>query len=100
VGSGIGAKAYTVRVEIPAWVVDNEPLLDNIHAVLVDQCRTLGTRPYPYLLHRSHEVAVVTRDDKKQVERMIALELYKLGLKVGGESHKQGTKDLPGRTRI
>jgi len=42
---------------------------------------------------------VVTLDDKKQVERMIALELYQRGLSVGETSHKQATKDLPGRGR-
>jgi hypothetical protein len=100
VGSGKGPKAYPVRVEIPTWVVESDQMVDGIHAVLVDQCKILGTRTYPYLLHRAHEVAVVTRDDKKQVERMIALELYKRGLNVGEKSHKQGAKDLAGRTRI
>jgi hypothetical protein len=99
VGAGTGEKAYPVRVEIPAWVVEDDSMLDNIHAVLVKQCQILGTRTYPYLLHRSHEVAVVTRDEKQQVERMITIELFKRGLSPGTVSHKQAVKDLPGRTR-
>lgn len=99
VGTGEGSKSYPVRVEIPAWVAGNLKMVDDIHAILVQQCKILGTRTYPYLLHRSHEVAVVTLDDKKQVERMIALELYQRGLSVGETSHKQATKDLPGRGR-
>ena len=92
---------YPVRVEIPTWVVDSPEMLDQIHAILVDQCRILGTRTYPYLLHRSHEVAVVTRDEKQQVEQMITRELQRRGiLPVGLPSEKQAVKDLPGRTRL
>lgn len=89
---------YPVRVEIPAWVANDSQKLDDLHAILVKQCQVLGSRTYPYLLHRSHEVAVVTQDEKKQVENMIALELYRRGIEVGGESQKQGTKDDSGFT--
>jgi len=91
---------YPVRVEIPAWVANNEEMLDGLHAVLVQQCQILGTRTYPYLLHRSHEVAVVTQDEKEQVENLIALEMYRKGISVGELSQKQAVKDLPGRTRM
>ena len=90
---------YPVRVEIPAWVAEDPQMLDDIHAVLVHQCQILGSRTYPYLLHRSHEVAVVTQDEKRQLENMIALEIQKrLGM-LEQASEKQATKDLPGRTR-
>jgi len=91
---------YPVRVEVPAWVADDEGMLDNLHAVLVQQCQILGTRTYPYLLHRSHEVAIVTQDEKEQVENMIALEMYRKGILVGDRSQKQAVKDLPGRKRL
>jgi len=88
---------YPVRVEIPAWVADNPKMLNDLHAVLVHQCQILGTRSYPYLLHRSHEIAVVTRDEKEQVENMIALELRRRGGAVGQVSQKQAAKDAGGR---
>lgn len=91
---------YLVRVEVPAWVVQGKKLLDNLHAVLVSQCQAIGNRPYPYLLHRAHETAVVTRDEKEQVDTMISLELRNRGLKPGFRSSKQFHKDQPGRTRI
>jgi hypothetical protein len=91
---------YPVRVEVPAWVVHNKQMVNDLHAVLVQQCRILGTRTYPYLLHRSHEVAVVTQDEKMQLENMIALELHARGLFFEGPSQKQTTKDLVGRTRM
>ncbi len=90
---------YPVRVEIPAWVAANSTMLNDLHAVLIDQCRILGTRTYPYLLHRSHEVAVVTQDEKRQVENMIALEMRRRNIPIDEGSHKQATKDLTGRTR-
>jgi hypothetical protein len=91
---------YPVRVEVPAWVANNQEMLNNLHAVLVQQCQILGTRTYPYLLHRSHEVAVVTQDEKTQVANMIALEMHRKGFSIGDISQKQAVKDLPGRTRM
>jgi hypothetical protein len=90
---------YLVRIEIPAWVAVDDHMLDDIQAVLVHQCQILGGRTYPYLLHRSHEVAVVTRDEKQQLDKMISLEIQNRLGKLGLSSEKQATKDLPGRTR-
>ncbi len=91
---------YLARVEIPAWVVENRSMLDNLHAVLVSQCRMIGARAYPYLLHRAHETAVVSLEDKEQVTQMIIIELRKRGLEVAGLSAKQYNKDVSGtRTR-
>jgi hypothetical protein len=91
---------YLARVEIPKWVVDTEGMIDMLHAVLVQQCRILGTRPYPYILHRSHEVALVSMDEKRQVANMIALELRKHGVPVGLQSHKQAHKEAGRRGRF
>ncbi|MEN8171536.1 MAG: DNA double-strand break repair nuclease NurA [Chloroflexota bacterium] len=82
-----------VRVEIPAWVAYKPQMLDDLHAALIQQSQVLGQRGYPYLLHRSHEVAVVSLDEKRQVENMIALEFHKQGVSVGQESHKQSHKN-------
>jgi hypothetical protein len=91
---------YLSRVEIPAWVVEDRSMLDNLHAILVNQCRMIGARAYPYLLHRAHETAVVSLEDKEQVTQMIIHELQKRGLEVAGLSAKQYNKDVSGkRTR-
>lgn len=87
------------RVEVPAWVAQNGEMLEILHAALIEQCRIMGNRPYPYLLHRAHEAAVVSREEKAQVEQMIAGELQRRGVPVGRASDKQAAKDLPGRTR-
>jgi hypothetical protein len=90
---------HLARVEIPAWVAADPLKLDNLHAALVSQCRIMGGRPYPYLLHRAHETAVVTQDEKTQITQMIILELHKRGAAVGEASNKQFAKELESRTR-
>lgn len=97
---GTVVKPYLARVEVPQWVAEIETKLNDMHAVLVDQCRMIGARAYPYLLHRAHETAVVSLEDKEQVTQMIVNELRKRGLEVRGESAKQYNKDVTGkRTR-
>jgi hypothetical protein len=89
---------HIARVEIPRWVADDPAMLGLLHAVLVDQCRIMGARPYPYLLHRAHETAVVSNEEKHQVEQMLLQELRRNGADVEDGSNKQSAKDLPGRT--
>lgn len=92
-------RPYIARVEIPAWVAENQENLDSLHAVLVHQCRVMGTRPYPYLLHRAHETAVVKRAEKEQVTAMITQELRQRGISVSVVSSKQSAKQSEGRGR-
>lgn len=90
---------WLARVEIPAWVMDDKKSLDALHAVLIQQCGILAGRPYPYVLHRAHEIAIVSREEKDQLTNMLVGELQAQGVQVGSASHKQALKDLPGRTR-
>ena len=84
---------WLARVDMLAWVASDSQRLDGLHAVLVHQCSMLGTRPYPYALHRAHEIARVTPDEKDQLEMMIANEVRKHGILVE-ESNKQFLKNL------
>lgn len=96
---GRAGRPWLARVEIPAWVaVDNERL-DGLQAVLVRQCQILGSRPFPYLIHRAHEAAVVSLEEKEQVLQMITNELYRRGVEVEGVSSKQFAKDTARQTR-
>ncbi len=88
-----------VRVEIPAWVSAEAAKVDLLQAALLEQCAILGAKPYPYVLHRAHEAAVVTLQDKQQIEQMLAVELRKAGGEVGEVSGKQAAKDSAGRKR-
>jgi hypothetical protein len=95
---GTGKDKLLARVEIPAWVAADAGKLDCLHAALLEQCRVMGARPYPYILHRAHEIAVVGYDEKRQVEQMLELELRRAGAELEGGSPKQSAKDLPGRS--
>jgi hypothetical protein len=89
---------WLVRVEIPKWVADDEQKLNLLHAALLEQCKIMGARPYPYILHRAHEIAVVKFDEKAQVEQMLELELRQAGSEMDTESYKQSAKNLKGRS--
>lgn len=90
---------YIARVDIPAWVAEDTTRLDDLQAVLVEQCRTMGLQRYPYLLHRAHETALVSLQEQEQVTQMIAMELRQRGVAIGERSHKQVTKQFQGRKR-
>lgn len=96
---GWEGRPWLARVEAPRWVVEDSVRLDSIHAALLQQCRIMGRRPYPYLLHRAHEAAVVTYQEKEQVTGMIMAELRRRSVTVGEVSYKQSAKNLPGKTR-
>lgn len=85
------------RVEIPIWVAENTPKLNALHAVLIQQCQTLGAKPYPYLLHRSHEIAVVTFKERDMLTDMINQERRRCGAPTSQASNKHELKNLGGR---
>jgi hypothetical protein len=95
---GTDGHPWPVRVEIPKWVADDETKLNLLHATLVSQCRVMGARPYPYLLHRAHETAVVKMEEKQQIEQLLALELRRNNEDMDDGSFKQSAKDREGRS--
>jgi hypothetical protein len=97
----VGAEKHPwlARVEIPQWVADDKIQLDLLHSVLVAQCRMMGSKPYPYLLHRAHETALVKMEEKQQIEQLISLELRRNNEEMDEGSYKQSAKDLQGRAR-
>jgi hypothetical protein len=84
------------RVEIPLWVARNSKSVDLLHAALIDQCRQLGSIPYPYALHRAHEVAVVSLDEKQQLLDLIMFELQRLKIQTEYYTPKQTMKNISG----
>jgi len=97
--TGSAGKPSLARVEIPAWVADDPEKVGLLHAVLLEQCAHLGDSPYPYALHRSHEIALVSLLDKDQIETMIGRSLVAGGFPPPRPSNKQHAKNQPGRTR-
>jgi hypothetical protein len=90
---GTPGHPWSVRVEVPAWVSEDEEKIGLLHACLLEQCAIMGARPYPYILHRAHEAAVVTLQEKQQIEQMLQITLRQAGGEVGETSAKQASKD-------
>jgi hypothetical protein len=89
---------WPVRVEVPKWVAEDREKLDLLHGVLVGQCRLMGSRPYPYLLHRAHETASVGLEEKIQIEQLLTMEMLRNNEELDHCSYKQSAKNLDGRT--
>jgi hypothetical protein len=88
-------KPVLARVEIPAWVAADPDKLAALQAALFSQCGLLGEVRYPYVLHRAHEEAVVTFEDREELDRLIIEEFARHGIPVGEVSNKQSAKNLP-----
>jgi hypothetical protein len=94
-GPGEGQLA---RVDLPIWLASQKEALNEVHALLVDQCRIMGS--YPYVITRADEIAVVGRRDQEELENRIALRLAELNIHTAPTS-KQTAKDIArgGKTR-
>ena len=84
------------RVEIPAWVAKDKNKVAIIHQVLLEQTRILGTNPYPYLLHRAHETAIVRFAEKEELDRMVVSELLAKGVVLNETTQKSANKRVSG----
>jgi hypothetical protein len=82
-----------VRVEAPAWLVNDPLALDCLHAAIVRQARINGG--YPYVLARAHELAIISTEERQAVEVMLAVEMRRQGL-TPALSAKQFNKTLLG----
>jgi hypothetical protein len=87
-------------VDVPLWVVNDAQALNDLHAALIAQSKIMGeVAPFPYLLHRAHEIAVVSHREKEQIDQMLDLAIRNSGGDIGEISGKQSAKNLQGRTR-
>jgi hypothetical protein len=96
---GCAGHAHIARVELPQWVAQDPAALALLHAALVAQCRLMADNPYPYALHRAHEIALITFEEKGRLEDMLVQEFLKNGVELDGGTAKQRNKVLKGRRR-
>jgi len=80
------------RVEIPAWVAENEALLSLAHSLVWDQCRR--GQGYPVAISESHEQAVINAGDRRVFRRMLTDSLERQGLSAA-TSEKDRSKRTP-----
>ena len=62
------------RVEVPAWVAEDEASLALAHGLIVDQCRR--GRGYPVALMEAHEQAAVTGSDRRYFADLVERALH------------------------
>jgi hypothetical protein len=89
-------RPWPVRVEIPKWVAEDKHKLDILHSILLEQCKLMSSKPYPYLLNRAHEIAIVRQEEKEQIKQLLSMEMRKQGEEPDAPSYKQGGKDALG----
>ncbi|MEK7214190.1 MAG: DNA double-strand break repair nuclease NurA [Chloroflexota bacterium] len=88
----LNAGTEIARVEIPAWVAQDQALLDFVQAGVYQQCRlNFG---YPVALMEAHEQAVVSEADRRVFWQLVAAKLEHLGLSAF-ESPKALSKRIP-----
>ena len=85
------------RVEIPKWVAVDSERLQILHAALLEQCQLLAARPYPYILHRAHETARISMQEKEQIKLRLLLEMRAQGLEPESASPKSSAKSVSQR---
>ncbi len=90
----IGTKAHPAiaRVEIPRWVAEDARMLGAVHAELIEQCLLLGASPYPYILHRAHETARISSQEREEIRLRLMLDLLDGGLELEDPSGKSTAK--------
>lgn len=86
-----GERPKIARVEVPVWVADDKQLVDEVHALIYQQCQQVATR-YPYALTRADELAIVKREEALQFDTMVKVSLTRQGM-IAEDSNKQRSKD-------
>lgn len=69
------ATPHIARVDIPRWAAEQPGMLDRVHRAIYRDCD--GTN-YPYVLIRAHELALVTYQERRELENMLAVEYLRL----------------------
>lgn len=81
-----------VRVDIPMWVARDKQRVNQLHALLIHQCKLQGRNPYPYSLTRADELAWVGGKDKNKLEELVNAQVRRVREELIGST-------LPAKTR-
>ncbi len=66
------------RVDIPRWVAKSQEAVTAVHSLIYSQCQILGG--YPYAIARADEMAVVTHNDREELDFMIDIYMERYGV--------------------
>jgi hypothetical protein len=81
---------------MPVWVAQDPKRRDLLQAVIWQQCQVVGG--YPYVLARAHELALISSDERRDLEQMVIGALRRRGLDPR-PSEKAWQKTLTGGAR-
>lgn len=90
-------KPMIARIEIPSWTAQNVESVNLLHACILEQTKIFGIYPYPYVLHRAHESALINFAEKNQITNLVAQELSRQEKSFFQKSNKQIMKDMSNR---
>lgn len=93
---GRGSQPAIARVEVPRWVAADPGQIHALHWLLLDQCALLTALPYPYILHRAHETARISLQEREQIKLKLLLELRAQRMEPEPVSGKSSAKSLSG----
>ena len=85
---------WLARVEIPFWISQQPELVGLIHAILFADALVLDSHPYPYSLHRAHELAIVKQAEYEEIENMLLAKFPEGSDITGYRSNKDFLKGL------
>ena len=88
VNTGTKEQPVILRIEIPEWVANQPDQLSLTHAGIVEQAR-FGNG-FPYVLIRSHELAVVTWTEREHLEQMVDRSMRSSGISAVISRKSQG----------
>jgi hypothetical protein len=71
-------RALIARLEMPVWVAQDPARRDLLHAAIWQQSQIVGS--YPYVLARAHEMALISSDERRDLEEMVIGALRRQGL--------------------
>ena len=83
---------WLARVEIPYWVAQKTQLVNFVHAALYRDAQVLDSHPYPYSLHRAHELALVRQAEYEEIEHMLLSKLPQNAAGISPRSNKDHWK--------
>ena len=88
---------WLARVEIPLWIAENPELVSFIHSAIFQDAQVLDSHPYPYSLHRSHELAIVKQNEVDELENILLSKIPPESGFIATRSNKAHAKELTGK---
>lgn len=86
----VNVGAEVARIEVPAWVVEDQALFNQSLAIMLAQVRK--GYGYPVALAEAHNQAVVRGGDRARFFGLLEQQLIKAGLRNVGTSYKEARK--------